>query len=268
MSGRLKIVESPQPLESLSGNLAKGTDRRKSKRSMVEVRARICGGVGTVQGFEEIVTCLDISKDGLRIPTSRPGYFAGQKLQVTCPFWEAPTAINTPRNAKVVRCKPAKLGFEVALQFLPDVVAEAPLFAQASSPFVSQVRVLVVESDHRAASELRELLEEDGYLVATVEKPEHALAIIQTEALHVIVAEAEGHEMSGHDLCAIVKTSPRLQHIPVILLTTLALPSDYASSQFVGAIIRMTKPYDLERVRRAVHLVAPPPSQSSAYSAF
>jgi hypothetical protein len=30
----------------------------------------------------------------------------------------------------------------------------------------------------------------------------------------------------------------------------------------------MTKPYDLERVRRAVHLVAPPPSQSSAYSAF
>ena len=48
-----------------------------------------------------------------------------------------------------------------------------------------------------------------------------ALDSLSSEAPDVILAEAEcqGQEISGKDLCAIVETCPRLQHIPVILLT-------------------------------------------------
>ena len=235
---------------------------------MVAVRARICGDIGTMHVFEETVTCLDISRDGLRIPTARPGYVPGQMLHVTCPYWDAPTAINRPRIAKVLRCKiTPNLGYEVALQFLPDDAEDAPLLRHRAHNAAGQVRVLIVESDLRVSSALRELLEKDGYHVVTVEKPAHALAVIQAEAPHVIVAEVEGHEISGHDLCAIVKTTARLQHIPVILLTSSALPSDYASSHLIGAIVCITKPYKLDCVRHAVRLVASPPSQASAYSA-
>jgi CheY-like chemotaxis protein len=268
MNAQLKIVETPSFTEDVSPRPGFGRDRRKAQRCMVAVRARVCANIGTLHMFEEILTCLDISRDGVRLPTSRPGYTPGQILQVTCPFWEHPTAINTPRTAKVIRCVVTPtFDFEVALQFVPDVGEEALLLRRPSSSPASQVRVLVVESDQRASRALRDLLERDGYHVVTVEKARQGLDVIQTEAPHVIVAEAECDEISGHDLCAIVKTTASLQHIPVILLTGSAMPSDYAMGHSIGAVVCMTRPYKMERVRQAVRLVACPPSQSSAYSA-
>jgi len=82
----------------------------------------------------------------------------------------------------------------------------------------------------------------------------------------VLVAESEGAAVSGLDLCAIVKTTDRLQHIPVILLTSRAMPSDYAAGRHLGAIVCMKKPCRPAQLQRAVHMVAPPPAQQSVYS--
>lgn len=267
MSAPTDIIDTPHLPEVLSEQVLKGRDRRRWCRAMISVRARICGGVGTLENFEEIVTCLDVSREGIRIPTSRAGYFPDQLLQVTCPFWDNPTGINIPRNAKVVRCSiTATLTYEIALQFLPGEIDETALSLHAASPFASQVRVLLVESDPRVRPALAELLGKDGYHVVAVEKPREALEIIQTEVPHVIIAETEGGDICGHDLCAIVKATPHLQHIPVILVTASGMPSDYASSHLIGAIVCIAKPYKVERVRQAVHLVASPPSQCSKYS--
>jgi twitching motility two-component system response regulator PilG len=269
MSPQLEIVDKPHMPESSPAFSSEGRERRKWSRARVSVSARICGGVGTLQSFEEIVTCLDISRDGIRVPTSRAGYIADQVLEVTCPFWDNPTAINLPRAAKVIRCTMTpNHTYEVVLQFLSDKPEESLLLRHAAAAFASQVRVLVVESDVRVGRAVQELLEKDGYQVVTVEKPREGLEIIQTETPHVIVAasEAEGSDISGHDLCAVVKGTPRLQHIPVILLTKSAKPSDYAASHLVGAVVCLAKPYNVERVRQAVRLVACPPSQASGYS--
>jgi len=268
MSTQLNIVENQQSIDEIRAASSKPSDRRKSKRAMVSLRAHIRGGIGSVQGFEEVVTSADISRDGARLPTTRHGYFEGQMLKVTCPFWDTPTGINKTRNAKIVRCKiTPTLGYEIAVQFLPDDPIETHMLKRSAGLNAGQVRVLVVESDTRTGNSVRELLERDGYHVVTVAKAEDGLAVIQTEAPHVIVAEAEGNGITGHDLCAIVKSEPHLQHIPVILLTSSALPSDYNSSHLIGAIICMSKTCKLERIRQAVRLVAAPPSQSATYSA-
>lgn len=91
--------------------------------------------------------------------------------------------------------------------------------------------------------------------------------ILQTDAPDVLLAEAEGGHVSGRDLCTMVKKSTRLQHIPVILMTNSALPSDYSASHRAGAIMCIRTPCDPERLQRAVHMVAPPPGHKSAYSA-
>jgi CheY-like chemotaxis protein len=263
---QLKIVDKPQMPE---GKQPEGRERRKWGRAMVSVGARICGGVGTLESFEEIVTCLDISREGIRFPTTRAGYIIDQHLDVTCPFWDNPTAINTPRAAKVIRCAviPSQ-GYEVAVQFLSNKPEESFVLRQAAAAFASQVRVLVVESDARLGHALQELLEKDGYQVVTVEKPRQALEIIQTETPHVIIAaaEAEGTDICGNELCAVVKGTVRLHHIPVILITASAKPADYAASHQVGAVVCLAKPYKIESVRQAVRLVATPPSQCSGYS--
>lgn len=156
--------------------------------------------------------------------------------------------------------------FALALQYLAGVCEEDEV-ASGCSPFTNQVRVLGVESNPQIAERLRELLKQDGYNIVVTGKAQQALEILQTETPDVILAEAEGGEISGNDLCAIVKTRPRLKHIPVILLTESAQPSNYATSRELGATMCMKIPCKLEWLRRAVHLLAPPPALCSVYSA-
>jgi len=265
LSAQIAIVPAQQM--SQEQPVKTGAERRKRKRGMFTVPVQIRGGVGTLEVFEDIVTSLDVSREGLLLATSRGGYSVGQKLQVACPYWSVPTAINVPRNAQVIRnVLLPNFTYALALQFLPGDCDEGP-WAMPSSPFPNQVRVLCVASDATAARALCEILEKDGYHVVAVSTAQEALDILRGETPDVILAEAEGQEITGKDLCAIVKTCPRLQHIPVILLTTSALPSDYATSHQIGAVVCMSIPCKPERLRSAIHLVAAPPALCSVYSA-
>lgn len=232
----------------------------------IDFRVHIRGGIGTQEAFDDFGKSLDITRDGLLVSTWRGGYWAGQPLQVACPYWTSPAPINTERKARVIRCSvmPSS-GYAVAIEFQPmngDFAAH-----RASTPFPNQVRVLGVESDPRVARVMRELLERDGYNVVIVSTAQQALDILGCETPDVLLAEVEGKGVSGHDLCAIVKTDDRLQHIPVILLTNSALPSDYSASYQLGAVVCMAKPCAPERLQHAVHLVAPPPAHCTVYSA-
>lgn len=264
LNAQIKIVPS-RALSQVEA-IQRGPDRRKRKRAMFAVPVQIRGAVGTLEVFEDIVTSLDVSRDGLLVSTSRGGYAVGQRLHVACPYWRMPTAINVPRNAQVIRnVLLPNYTYAVALQFLPGVCEEGP-WGLPASPFPNQVRVLCVVADSIAAGGLSDALAKDGYHVVVVPSAQEALDILRSEAPDVILAEAEGQELSGSDLCAIVKTCPRLQHIPVILLTASAMPSDYASSHQIGAVVCMSIPCKPERLRSAIHLVAAPPALCSVYS--
>jgi CheY-like chemotaxis protein len=237
-------------------------------RAKVAFPVHVRGGVGTLKGFEDFTRSLDVSRDGLLLSTSRGGYWVGQIVQVTCPYWKLPTAINRARRAKVIRTVLlADLRSAVAVEFEPSAGNDGnESGVWAATPYARQVKVLGVESDARAAELMRVRLEQDGYQVVYVSTAEQALDILRSETPDVLIAEAEGGEISGNDLCAIVKKSDRLQHVHVILLTKSGLPSDYATGYRLGAIVCMTKPCKPEQLQNAVHLVAAPPSQRTIYS--
>jgi CheY-like chemotaxis protein len=235
-------------------------------RAKVALPVHVRGGVGTLEGFEDFTRSLDMSRDGLLWSTSRGGYWVGQIVQVTCPYWKMPTAINRARRAKVIRIVLLPtLNSAVAVEFEPPTgIGGNGIWA--ATPYARQVRVLGVESDARNAETMRVRLEQDGYQVVYVSTAEQALDILRSETPDVLIAEAEGGEISGKDLCAIVKKSDRLQHVPVILTTKSGLPSDYAAAHLLGAILCIAKPCKPEQLQSAVHLVAAPPSQRTVYS--
>jgi CheY-like chemotaxis protein len=247
-----------------------GRDRRTRVRVQIEVQVRVRGERGSKDMFEDVAKTINVTRDGLLLNTNRQNYFVGQLLEVTCPFWENPTAINTPRRATVIRAAiMPDLRYALALQYVGPLSARNDEAAQlyAPTPFAGQIRILAVESDPDTASGIRSMLEHDGYNVVVVSTACEALSILATEAPDALLIEAEGQEFCGKDLCAVVKTSPRLQHIPIIFLTSSALPSDYATGHRLGAVVCMTKPCKPMHIRRAVHLVAPPPGERSVYSA-
>jgi CheY-like chemotaxis protein len=254
-----------KPMPPAKHPIGSPADRRNRFRAKIVGKVHIRGSVGTLDAFEDLGKSIDVTKDGILLSTSRGGYWVGQFLDVTFPYWTAPTAINAARKARVVRNQLLPdFRYAVALHFEEPGKGENSVLVATVS---SQVRVLGVESDPTVAGAMRNLLEQDGYHVVFVATAQEALDILQNDTPDVILAEAEGGPISGRDLCTVVKKNLRLQHIPVILLTNSALPSDYAASHRAGAMVCIRKPCEPERLQRAVHLLAPPPGQRSVYSA-
>ncbi len=247
-------------------------ERRRRKRARISAQVHIKGGVGTAEAFEEVCMSVDVSRDGLLFISSRKTYQKAQRIHVTFPYSAAAAAINTAQVADVVRIMDMPGGkFGVAVEFKDNNAGKTDsdgIGAAVANAAAGQSIVLAVEPDPRMAEVMRTLLQQDGYTVITVATAKEALEVLRTTTPAVFLAEVEAEDMSGHDLCLIIKRSERLQRVPVILLTRSAQPADYSASHSLGAVVCMAKPFKPERLQHVVRLVAPPPRiGSSAYAA-
>ena len=254
---------------------ANGVERRRRRRAKISAQLRI-QLTNSPAGLEEVCTTIDVSRDGLLFVASHPGYAQGQMLDVTFPYSTGPGALNQSQPAEIVRVAPQEGKFAVAVHF---VTAKADAAGEkkrgytvrqgvpAAEPAKEQHQpvVLAVESDVRVSDMMRHVLGQDGYNVVIVKTAKEALDFLRVNVPDVFIAEVECEEISGHDLCAIVKRSERLQRVPVILLTRAAQPADYSASHQMGAVVCMAKPFQPDRLAHVVRLVAPPPTTKNYY---
>ncbi len=247
-------------------------ERRTRRRAKITAAVHI-KGIDTPEPFEEVCKSIDVSRDGLLIQVARSGYWKGQRLEVTFPYSPSAAGSTPGQVAEVVRVSETANGFSVAVHFnfsKPAARAENGnrTGASASAAVANnapQSVVLGVESDPKTAEIMRTILSNDGYTVIIVPTAQQALDVLRTTVPSVFIAEVEGPEMSGHDLCLIVKRNERLTRVPVILITSSATPADYTASHQMGAVVCMAKPFKPERLLHVVRLVAPPPILKSAY---
>jgi CheY-like chemotaxis protein len=261
--------------KSSSSSSPVGIERRRRKRAKITAQVHM-RGINTPEPFEEICKSVDVSRDGLLVTSARAGYWKGQRLDVTFPYSTAAAALNSSQPAEVVRVSEQDGRYAVALQFtntksdsavkVDPSVAGVPASSTATHTKQQSV-VLAVESDPKTAEIMRSILSNDGYTVIIVPTAQQALDILRTTIPVVFLAEVEAKDMSGHDLCLIIKRNDRLQRVPVILLTKSAQPADYSASHQLGAVVCMAKPFKPERLLHVVRLVAPPPTARSAYGA-
>jgi CheY-like chemotaxis protein len=267
---------STTPSASAEANKAQTTatqqaERRRRKRAKITAQVHV-RAINSPEPLEEICKSVDVSRDGLLFTSKRSGYWKGQQLAVTFPYSNAAAALNQAQHADVVRVAEVPGGqWNIAVQF---VAAKAESAEKGADPFTSsktssspaQVKVqsvvLVVEKDQRTVDMMRTILQTDGYTVVIVPTAQQALEVLRTTVPCVFIAEVEAEDMSGHDLCLIIKRNDRLQHVPVILLTRSAQPADYSASHQLGAVVCMAKPFKPERLLHVVRLVSPPPSIS------
>jgi CheY-like chemotaxis protein len=259
---------------------ASAIERRRRRRAKISAQVHI-KALNSPEAFEEICMSIDVSRDGLLFMAKHAGYWKGQHLSVTFPFSTAAQALNSAQTADIVRVSEQPGGrFSVAVQFQAAKADAKADRKGAAGPTVdagasgglpamekSQSIVLAVEPDTRTAEIMRNMLTQDGYTVIIVPTAQEALEVLRTATPAVFIAEVEATDMSGHDLCLIIKRNERLQRVPVILLTRSAQPADYSASHQLGAVVCMAKPFQPERLQHVVRLVAPPPTLRSVYGA-
>ena len=130
----------------------------------------------------------------------------------------------------------------------PLASSNGSVFSLSREPNSKRPLVLVVDADEMVRATLKAYLGGEGYEVMAVSNCPDAREVMNMFTPALVIAEVEGDGLPGYDLCAHVKQSPRLKHVPVVLTTSSGYPSDYSNAHSLGAVVCMTKPYKQERL--------------------
>ena len=105
-------------------------------------------------------------------------------------------------------------------------------------------RVLVVDDIQANVKLLEARLTAEYFEVLTARNGPDALELCAAEGADVILLDVMMPGMDGFEVCRRLKSDPKCQHIPVIMVTALDQPSDKVQGLEAGADDFLTKPVD------------------------
>jgi CheY-like chemotaxis protein len=79
-----------------------------------------------------------------------------------------------------------------------------------------------------------------------------AIALISEKRPDAVVLDVMMPGLSGLDVLAYLQRDPRLEHIPVVIVSAKGLPSDIRVGLDAGAAVYLTKPVAFMDLRQAV----------------
>jgi CheY-like chemotaxis protein len=231
----------------------------------------------TNDGPDEISMALDVSRGGILFTSAQGAFYLGMEVAVTFPYSRSLAAMQAEQIGMVARVSDLGDGRRaVAVAFNackdPELVDSGGHKLGEKSAWSEHTRaegstrplVVVMDADAALRACLKAYLKNEGYDVIAVGTGLEARQVLDVHTPALLIAEIEGQDLPGYDLCAHVKSTPRLQAVPVMLMTRSAYPSDYANAHSLGAIVCIAKPYRQERLGHVVRLLAPPPHARAA----
>lgn len=115
--------------------------------------------------------------------------------------------------------------------------------------------IIVVEDEPDTAEMLSEMARLCGYRVLNSYAGTQALSLISNNRPDGVVLDVILPGLSGLDILHFMRRDPRLEHIPVIIVSANSLPADRQACLEAGANIYLTKPVGFEEFKRAIDKV-------------
>ena len=119
-------------------------------------------------------------------------------------------------------------------------------------------RVLIVDDIPTNVRLLDARLTAEYYDVVTASSGPQALDILNGSDIDIVLLDVMMPDMDGFEVCRRIKSNPKTQHLPVLMITALDQPSDRVRGLEVGADDFLTKPVDdmqlMARVKSLVRL--------------
>ncbi len=112
--------------------------------------------------------------------------------------------------------------------------------------------VMVIEDEEALALMLRYNLEKEGYLAAVESRGSKAIAEIEKNHPSVILLDWMLPEMSGVEICKLLRSKPDIKNIPVIMLTAKGEEEDKIKGLSAGADDYVTKPFSIPELMARV----------------
>jgi two-component system, OmpR family, copper resistance phosphate regulon response regulator CusR len=114
------------------------------------------------------------------------------------------------------------------------------------------IRILIVEDEHRLADVLKKQLEESGFTAEIAYDGYTGKEMIQRDSYNLIILDINLPLLNGYDLCKEIRKTNST--IPIIMLTAFSAPDNKISGFDAGADDYVIKPFDFRELLARVNV--------------
>lgn len=112
--------------------------------------------------------------------------------------------------------------------------------------------VMIIEDEEAISLLLSYNLENEGYKVATVSNGLNAVSEVERLMPSVIILDWMLPEISGIEICKLIRSKPDIKNIPIIMLTAKSQEEDKIKGLTSGADDYVTKPFSIPELMARV----------------
>lgn len=139
----------------------------------------------------------------------------------------------------------ARLGGRAFLQkpvSTEQVMAAVTQILQQTNQSGTEAKVMVVDADPQILATVKELLEPWGIIVITLNEPQRCWETLLAFTPDLLILDIQMPQLSGIELCQIVKSDPQWSKLPIIFLTAQADQNAITQVLAVGGDDFVSKP--------------------------
>lgn len=115
-------------------------------------------------------------------------------------------------------------------------------------------KVLIVDDVQLNLDLMKEILSEQGYMIATAVNGRSAIAKAKAHKFDLILLDIILPDIDGFEVCAHLKSNPQTQDIPIIFLTAKKEKDSLIKGFQLGAVDYIPKPFSKEELLARVNL--------------
>lgn len=112
--------------------------------------------------------------------------------------------------------------------------------------------ILIVEDEPDTAEMFAEMMKLSGYRVLKSFGGSAAMHLLMQEKPDALVLDIMMPDVSGLEVLRFVRREPRLEAMPVIIISAKSLPSDIKDGMDAGASLYLTKPVSFTDFKQAI----------------
>jgi putative two-component system response regulator len=115
-----------------------------------------------------------------------------------------------------------------------------------------QFDIMVIDDTLANVQLLTGLLHQHGYKVRPVLSGRQAIQAVQSHSPDLILLDITMPEMTGYEVCELLKKDPETKDIPIIFISALSEPFDKVKAFSLGGVDYITKPFQAEEVQARI----------------
>jgi signal transduction histidine kinase len=189
---------------------------------------------GTGLGLYISRKLIDLMGGKIYVEWSEPG--RGTRIAVVLPI----SREQTDRHFYQIRSEPEPLAQSMVIYKKPELIKNGSF------------RLLAVDDQVTNLQALVSIFHQEDYDILTATDGKDAMEIIRDKKIDLVLLDVVMPDISGLELCRVIRTNYALFDLPVLLITVRNTSEDIVAGLEAGANDYLIKPFDAEEVRARV----------------